>query len=121
MPDFASSIDIDAPPGVVFSHLVTAERMVAWMGQSAELQARPGGLFAVDVNGYLIRGEYLEVEPPHRVVVSWGIDGAEALPPGSSRVEFTLTPTDTGTRLNLVHSSLPDARAKTHGNGWGNY
>jgi uncharacterized protein YndB with AHSA1/START domain len=121
MPDFARSIDIEAPPDVVFSHLVLPERMVSWMGQWAELQARPGGLFAVDVNGYLIRGEYLEVEPPHRVVVSWGIAGADDLPPGSSRVEFTLTPTATGTRLSLVHSGLPDARAMTHGNGWGNY
>lgn len=121
MPDFSTSIDIEAPPEVVFAHLVTPERMVSWMGQHAELRPIPGGEFAVDVNGYLIRGEYLEVDPPHRIVVSWGMAGAEDLPPGSSRVEFILTPTSTGTNVNLHHTGLPDTRARTHGNGWDNY
>jgi uncharacterized protein YndB with AHSA1/START domain len=121
MADFSTSIDIEAPPEVVFAHLVTPERMVSWMGQHAELRPVPGGEFSVDINGYLIRGEYLEVDPPHRVVVSWGMEGAEDLPPGSSRVEFVLTPISTGTNLNLRHTGLPDTRARTHGGGWGNY
>jgi len=33
MPDFSTSIDIAAPPEVVFAYLVSPERMVAWMGQ----------------------------------------------------------------------------------------
>ena len=121
MPDFSTSIDIEAPPEVVFAHLVTAERMVLWMGQHAELHPVPGGAFALDINGYLIRGEYLEVDPPHRVVVSWGMAGAADLPPGASRVEFNLTPTATGTSLTLKHSGLPATRAKTHASGWANY
>ena len=121
MPDYSSSIHIEAPPEVVFAHLVSAERMVSWMGQHAELRPVPGGEFAVDINGYLIRGEYLVVDPPHRVVVSWGMAGAEDLPPGSSRVEFILTPTSSGTNLDLHHTGLPEARASTHANGWHNY
>ena len=121
MADFSTSIDIEAPPEVVFAHLVTAERMVSWMGQHAELRPVPGGEFAVDINGYLIRGEYLEVDPPHRVVVSWGMAGALDLPPGASRVEFVLRPTSNGTNLSLRHTGLPDTRAGTHGSGWGNY
>jgi uncharacterized protein YndB with AHSA1/START domain len=119
--DFSTSIHIDAPPEVVFAHLVTAEGMVSWMGQHARLQPVAGGEFAVDINGSLIRGEYLEVDPPHRVVVSWGMAGAADFPPGSSRVEFILTPTSTGTNLNLNHTGLPDTRARTHGEGWDNY
>ena len=61
------------------------------MGQRAELQAIPSGGFAVDINGVPVRGEYLEVDPPHRVVISWGMAGSDDLPPGGSRVEFTLT------------------------------
>jgi uncharacterized protein YndB with AHSA1/START domain len=121
MPDFSTSIDIVAPPEVVFEYLVTAERMVSWMGQHAQLVPVPGGQFAVDVNGYLLRGEYVEVDRPHRVVVSWGMAGAEDLPPGSSRVEFTLTRTAMGTTLSLVHSGLPDERGGTHSAGWANY
>jgi uncharacterized protein YndB with AHSA1/START domain len=121
MPEFSTSIAIEAPPEVVFEHLVTEAGMVAWMGQHAELQPEPGGGFAVDINGVLVRGEYLEVDPPHRVVVSWGMAGSEELPPGSSRVEFTLTPTAYGTALHLVHTGLPDSRTKGHALGWTNY
>jgi uncharacterized protein YndB with AHSA1/START domain len=78
-------------------------------------------MFAVDINGALFRGEFLEVERPRRVVVTWGLAGAADLPPGASRVEFELTPTPTGTRLDLIHTGLPSARAETHGAGWGNY
>lgn len=121
MADFTTSIDIDAPREVVFAHLVTPERMVRWLGRPTDLQPVPGGNFAVDVNGTLVRGEYLEIEPPHRVVVSWGMVGLDGLPPGASRVEFTLTPTGDGTRLELVHKGLPDSRLPGHASGWANY
>src|SRR5205807_25791 len=114
MVDFSTSIDIDAPPEVVFAHLVDAARMVSWMGEHAELHPVPGGGFAVDINGVPFRGEYLEVDPPRRVVVSWGMAGSADLPPGSSRVEFTLTATASGTALSLAHTGLPETRARTH-------
>jgi uncharacterized protein YndB with AHSA1/START domain len=119
--EFRTSIEIDAPPDIVFEHLVTAEGMVAWLGQHADLEPRPGGGFAVDCNGAAIRGRFLVVERPHRVVVSWGMAGSENLPPGMSRVEFTLTPVGRGTRLDLVHSGLPETRARNHRQGWGHF
>jgi uncharacterized protein YndB with AHSA1/START domain len=121
MADFTTSIDIAAPREVVFAHLVTPERMVSWLGRPAELHPVPGGTFAVDVNGTLVRGEYLVVDPPHRVVVSWGMVGLADLPPGASHVEFTLTSTGDGTRLDLVHKGLPDSRLPGHSSGWANY
>jgi uncharacterized protein YndB with AHSA1/START domain len=116
--DFATSIDIEAPPEVVFAHLVTPEGMLAWMGQSAELDATPGGVFAVDIGGNPIRGEYLEVDPPHSVVITWGVLGSELLPAGSSRVEFRLTPIAAGTRLVLTHTGLPAVEQPKHAVGW---
>ncbi len=121
MVDFSTSIVIAAPLEVVFAHLVDAERMVSWMGERADLEPAPGGRFAVDIDGIPFRGEYLEVDPPHRVVVSWGMAGSVDLPPGSSRVEFTLTAIPSGTALSLNHTGLPDTRARTHGQGWGHY
>jgi len=118
MPEYATSIDIDAPPEVVFRHLVTPEGMVAWMGQHAELDPRPDGTFAVDINGSPVRGRYLEVDPPYRVVVSWGIAGSDVHPPGSSEVEFTLVPRDGGTRLDLQHRGLPHEQTPGYSRGW---
>jgi uncharacterized protein YndB with AHSA1/START domain len=121
MAEFSTSIDIEAPPEIVFAHLVDERRMVSWMGERADLQPTPGGAFAVDVNGVPFRGHYLEVDPPRRVVISWGIAGSDDLPPAASRVEFTLTATACGTALYLSHTGLPETRARTHAAGWANY
>jgi uncharacterized protein YndB with AHSA1/START domain len=118
MAEYATSIEISAAPEVVFQHLTTADGMRAWMGQHASLDPVAGGEFTVDINGSPVRGAYLEVDPPHRVVVSWGIAGDDEHPPGSSRVEFTLTEISGGTRLELLHSDLPETRANRHGTGW---
>ena len=121
MAEFSTAIDIDAPPDLVFSYLVSAERMVAWMGQQADLEPRPGGGFAVDINDASFRGQYVHVDPPRRVVVSWGLAGSADFPPGCSQVEFTLTPTTTGTSLQVVHTGLPDTHARGHAAGWRHY
>lgn len=118
MAEYVTSIDIEAPPEVVFDHLVTPEGMVAWMGQHADLDATPGGVFAVDIDGIPVRGEYLEVDPPHIVVISWGVLGNDVLPAGSSRVEFRLTAIASGTRLDLSHTDLPVTEVEDHRAGW---
>lgn len=118
MAEYTTAIEIDATPDIVFDHLVTEAGMTAWMGQHATLHAHPGGGFAVDIAGYAIRGEYLEVDRPRRVVISWGVSGSPDLPPGASRVEFTLTPTADGTRVELTHSGLPDSGLAGHADGW---
>jgi len=43
--------------------------MVRWMGQHATLDPA-GGVFEIDIDGVPVRGRYLEIDPPHRVVVS---------------------------------------------------
>lgn len=118
MAEYASSIEIDAPPATVFDYLTTEAGMTAWMGQRAVLDPQPGGDFAVDIAGSAIRGRYLHIERPRRVRVSWGMAGSTDLPPGASTVEFTLTATTKGTRVDLLHSDLPDPQLDGHAGGW---
>jgi uncharacterized protein YndB with AHSA1/START domain len=118
MAEYTTSVEIDAPPDTVFDFLVTAEGLTSWMGRHAELDPRAGGGFAVDIAGYPIRGSYLAVDRPRRVVVSWGMAGSDELPPGASTVEFSLTPTDRGTRVDLTHSGLPEPEWEGHADGW---
>ena len=115
---FAIEVDLPAPAEKVFQHLTDPAAMIRWMGQHAELQPVPGGAFEIDINGVPVRGQYLEIDPPRRVLVSWGVAGNPGMPPGTTRVEFTLTPTATGTRLRLVHSELPADQASMHATGW---
>jgi uncharacterized protein YndB with AHSA1/START domain len=118
VPEITLSIEIDAPPEIVFEHLVTRDGILAWIGQHGEIDATPGGAFSVDIDGNPIRGEYLALDPPHRVVVSWGVSGSDVLPPGSSQVEFRLTPTPTGTHVDLTHRGLPAEEQPKHVEGW---
>ena len=113
-----ASIVVAAEREAVFDFFTVADQMVRWMGDYAVLDARPGGEFTVDINGVAVRGAYLELEPPRRVVVSWGHAGSERLPPGASTVEITLTPTDGGTLVTVVHSGLPEPDVSQHAAGW---
>jgi uncharacterized protein YndB with AHSA1/START domain len=115
---FETVVELNAPVEEVFRHLTDPAAMISWMGQHATLEPAPGGAFEVDINGIPVRGRYLEIDPPHRVVVSWGVAGSTELPPGSTRVEFTLTPTSAGTSLRLVHRNLPGSQAALHATGW---
>ena len=51
MAEHRSTIDIAAPPQVVFPYLVTDEGMAAWMGERATLDPVPGGMFAAEIAG----------------------------------------------------------------------
>ena len=121
MAEHRSSIDIDAAPEHVFEFLVTNEGMTSWMGQWASLEPVPGGQFAVDIAGYPVRGMFLEVDPPRRITVSWGFAGSESLPPGTSTVSFELTPTPAGTRVEVLHTDLPETGVPGHHEGWGHF
>src|SRR6202034_2948139 len=72
-----ASVRIAAPPDVVFPYFTDPALAVKWIANAAYLDARPGGTFAIDVRGNPARGEYVMVDPPHRVVFTWGIEGRE--------------------------------------------
>jgi uncharacterized protein YndB with AHSA1/START domain len=109
---------LEAPPDQVFPYL--AEHYVRWQGVKAELDPRPGGLFRVWMDADTVaRGEFVEVDPPRRVVFTWGWEGSDAVPPGSTTVDFTLDADGEGTVLSLRHSGLPDGEAAAmHEEGW---
>jgi uncharacterized protein YndB with AHSA1/START domain len=113
---------IAAPPETVFAYFTDAERYRLWQGIEAELDPRPGGLFRVTMNdiGHVARGLFLEVEPPTRLVFSWGWEGIDGLLPGESTVEVQLVPDGDSTLLRLRHSGLPSESAcQIHAYGWG--
>ena len=117
-------IRINASPETVFPYLIDPDRMVMWMGESANVAPRPGGIYEVHVHGdNYAKGEYLEVTPYSRVVFTFGWDRENSeIPPGSSTVEITLTPERDGTLLRLRHEGLPtDEMRQAHTQGWNHY
>jgi uncharacterized protein YndB with AHSA1/START domain len=87
-------------------------------GERADLDARPGGRFAVDFGVTAAQGTSEAVDPPHRVVFTWGIPGETGLPPGASTVEVVLVPDGDGTVVELTHRDLPADREPAHREGW---
>jgi uncharacterized protein YndB with AHSA1/START domain len=115
---YRTSLVIAAPPDRVFDHFVVPELLVRWMGDWARLEARDGGLFAVDINGVVIRGTFVRVERPRLIEIAWGEAGNDSMPPGATRLLLRLTATDEGTLLELEHSGLVSGEAKKHAMGW---
>jgi uncharacterized protein YndB with AHSA1/START domain len=118
---YVAEIAIEAPPHVVFQYFVEPAKLMRWMGEKAELDPRPGGVFAVDIQGLLVRGQYTTVEPPRRLVFTWGSPGNPALPAGSTSVEVVLEARGDGTLVRLTHSGLPAAMRPQHAAGWQHY
>jgi uncharacterized protein YndB with AHSA1/START domain len=114
-----ASVHVDARPERVFEFFTEPEALVRWMGEYAVLDATPGGEFTVDIQGVPVRGRYLEVEPPHRLLISWGHAGSERLPPGASTLEVLLRRVAGGsTEVQIIHSGLPAPEAAKHVQGW---
>ena len=115
---------IAAPPATVFAFLTDPERIVSWMGAEAQTEMHPGGLYLLKgVNGRTTaRGAFREVVPVHRLAYSFGWEGDEEVPPGSSLVEIDLIDRDGGTLLRMTHSGLPNAaKCAAHDKGWAHY
>ena len=67
-------------------------------------------------------GTFVEVDPPRRVLFTWGWSDLFDLAPGTTRVEVALTAEDGGTRLRLRHHGLPADEARDqHRGGWEMY
>jgi uncharacterized protein YndB with AHSA1/START domain len=82
---YRGSVHIEAPPERVFEMFTKPEQILRWMGVRAVLDPRPGGEFRLYISGVPVVGRYLEVDPPRRVVISWGREGLRASHPGRAR------------------------------------
>jgi uncharacterized protein YndB with AHSA1/START domain len=75
--------------------------------------------------GQFCEGQYVTIERPSRLVFTWGwTDPSFGLPPGTSRVEVTLTrsgPDGRQTRLRLVHTGLAGDLGILHDDGWSRF
>jgi uncharacterized protein YndB with AHSA1/START domain len=120
-------IQIDASPETVFAFFTEADKLTRWLAVEAAVDPRPGGIAHLTQAGgagnpggrYSMRGEFVEVEPPTRVVFTWGFENPDIdVDPGASIVEVTLTATAGGTRVRLVHRGLPEGELAPHGEGW---
>lgn len=115
------SIRIEAPAEIVFGMLTDADLLTEWMAREAQVDRRPGGTFRwVYENGDIVRGQFVEIDAPRRLVLAYGWEepASRGIAPGSTEVEITLEEADGVTLLRLVHRGLATAEVDSHRVGW---
>jgi len=116
------TLSIAARPETVWQFLVDPDKATRWMGQACTFEAQRGGLYRCEViPGHTARGEFVELEPPHRLVFTWGWEDNEGVPPGSSTIEIKLTADENGTNLRFLHHLSSAEAAESHSHGWDHY
>lgn len=121
----------DAAPEEVFDAWTTPEVLRRWWAVHpdgstpvAEVDLREGGRYRLSMEGpdgerHTVRGEYSEVDRPHRLVYSWQweLDAGGLGPASTVTVEFRAE--GERTRVVLEHTGLPDAASRDrHAQGW---
>ncbi len=117
---------INADKATIFKALTDEEIMAKWFcagpdGWSSTVKSdtKLGGSYQVDMhNGegetYTHTGTYKEVTPNDKIVFSWNSQAVD-----DTLVTITLTETEGGTEVKLVHEFLPnDQMVENHTNGW---
>ena len=70
---FEVSVHIDAAPETVFGFFTDPTRYTQRMGQESTIEAVPGGVYRARMrDGVEASGQFVEIDPPQRVVFTWG-------------------------------------------------
>jgi len=124
---------LDAPPERVFAAWTDPALLRRWWAAEpgwttpeATVDLRPGGAYRLSMQGTdgIVRtviGEYLEVEPPRRLVYTWRWEspGYRAPDGGVTVVSVDFVAEGAGTRVVLEQRDHESEAARdSHGRGW---
>lgn len=106
----------------VYDAWTRVELLTRWYCPNPDLELKVqadvqvGGEYVVEMGPHVVRGTYLEVEPPYRLAFSWKWDGDGDEP---TRVQVELTEVADGTRMVVTHSGFGTAEdSANHLQGW---
>jgi uncharacterized protein YndB with AHSA1/START domain len=107
VPEVVRSIEIKAPPSVVWRWLATPEALRSWISPNLEIDLRVGGAYRLrdeSGDGTWISGHVLELVPEGKLILSWLEEGGDWVYP--ARLVIALEPTASGTRVTLAHDGF---------------
>jgi uncharacterized protein YndB with AHSA1/START domain len=124
-----ATVDIAAKPERVFRALTTAADIMRWWGADDVYRTtnwtadfRVGGTWRAEGRGadgkpFSVAGEFLEIDPPRKLVQTWRPDWAGG---HETTVTYRLEPTPEGTRLTLRHEGFKEHPESCggHTSGW---
>jgi len=110
---------IQAPREIVFSYFTDSARWARWWGKGSTIDPRIGGaVLLVQPGGMQVAGEILEIDPPARLVFTYGYVSGTPMPVGASLVTLRLEDDRQGTRLDLSHEFADEKVRDDFVQGW---
>lgn len=123
-----ATIDIKAPPERVF-RAVTTEELTRWWGSEDTYRTthyqgdvRVGGKWKTEGQGpdgkFSVHGEFLEVDPPRKLVQTWQYDWDTS--DSITTITWRFEAIEGGTRVVVRHEGFGDAHdaCTSHAQGW---
>lgn len=113
-------LDLGHPPEKVWRALTDPELLAQWLLPVIGLDLQPGAAFTFKTQPYpgwdgTVNCRFVEIEPMRKLEYTWTVPFLDTV------VTFTLTPTASGTRLNLVQSGFTADQKRESGGaryGW---
>jgi len=113
------TVVIHGEPEIVFRFFQDSEKWASWWGAGSAIESRPHGRVLIrNSEGVDVVGEVLELEPPEKIVFSYGFLDRRAERAGDSRVTICLEPLGRSTRLHLTHEFNDSTARDEHVQGW---
>ena len=121
---------IAAPPERVFDLWTEPDQLTKWWGPDgfdtpeSAMDVRPGGRWRTTMrspegNLYTVSGVYREIDPPRRLVFTWGWDDENGKRGHETEVTVTFEAAPGGTRLVLTQQTFADTDQRNrHRHGW---
>ena len=122
---------IAATPERLFALWTEPEELIKWWGPEGyttpkhTMDVRPGGRWRTtmrspDGKDHTVSGIYRTLDPPRRLVFTWGWDDDAGLRGHETEITVTFEPTTGGTRMVLLQQGFADADSRgRHEHGWG--
>ena len=121
---------IPAKPERVFELWTDPELLIQWWGPEGfttpkhAIDVRPGGRWRTTMrspegNDYTVSGIYRAIEPPRRLVLTWGWDDENGVRGHETEITVTFEPAPGGTRMVLTQQAFEDQESRgKHEHGW---
>ncbi len=115
---FTVTTKIPASAKEIYEAWLDSKKHGEMTGSTATVTPDVGGKFSA-WDGY-IEGTTIELEPNKRIVQVWrSSDFPEGAP--DSRVEITFEQAETGTKVTIKHTNIPEGQGQDFKDGWNEF
>ncbi|WP_423299219.1 SRPBCC domain-containing protein [Glutamicibacter nicotianae] len=119
---FERTVILPVDPNTAFTLVTDPERLRRWQTVACRMNLRVSGSYRFTMSpGHHAAGTVTEIEPGRRLVLSWGWECSDTVPPGDSTLYITMEAHAEGIALTLCHERLDAGQSSGHAEGWNHF